>query len=56
MKHLARALQFIGMLEMGYGLFIGLYEGDINREIRFASIGGLLFFVGWLIQKRVGGK
>ena len=56
MNHLARAMQFIGLLEMGYGLFIGLYEGDIGREIRFAGIGGALFLIGWLLQRRLGGK
>ena len=56
MTHLARALQFIGLLEVGYGLFIGLYEGDISREVRFAGIGGALFVLGWLLQKRIGGK
>lgn len=56
MNHLARAMQFIGLLEMGYGLFIGLYEGDIGREIRFAGIGGALFLIGWLLQRGLGGK
>ena len=41
----------IGLIEVGYGLFIGLYEADIGRELRYASIGGALFLAGWLLQK-----
>lgn len=37
---------------MGYGLFVGLYEEDIGRELRLAIIGGLIFLAGWLLQKR----
>lgn len=56
MKVLARALQLVGLLEVGYGLFIGLFEGDIRRELWFTALGGAIFLVGWLIQKRLGGR
>ncbi|MDA0746020.1 MAG: hypothetical protein O2954_05835 [bacterium] len=56
MMILSRALQLVGLLEMGYGLFIGLYDGDIGRETRFAAIGGAIFLAGWLLQKRLKGK
>ncbi len=56
MMILSRALQLIGLIEMGYGLFIGFYEGDIGREIRFATIGGAIFLAGWLLQKRLKGQ
>ena len=54
MLFLARVLQLIGLIEVGYGLFVGFSEGDIGREIRFAAIGGAFFLAGWLIQKRLG--
>ena len=54
MGYLARGLQLIGLAEVGYGLFIGVFEGDIGREIRFAALGGLIFLAGWLVQKRAG--
>lgn len=53
MRLLARILQLAGLIYMGFGLFVGLYEEDIGREVRFAIIGGLIFTAGWLLQKRV---
>jgi hypothetical protein len=53
MRLLARTLQLAGLIYMGYGLFVGLYEEDIGREVRFAILGGLMFAAGWLLQKRV---
>ncbi|MCY3767353.1 MAG: hypothetical protein OXH06_18200 [Gemmatimonadetes bacterium] len=52
MRMLARTLQLAGLIYMGYGLFVGLYEEDIGRELRLAIIGGLIFLAGWLLQKR----
>jgi hypothetical protein len=52
MRLLARILQLAGLIYMGFGLFVGLYEEDIGREVRFAIIGGLIFTAGWLLQKR----
>lgn len=52
MRLLARTLQLAGLIYMGYGLFVGLYEEDIGRELRLAIIGGLIFLAGWLLQKR----
>ena len=52
MRLLARILQLAGLIYMGFGLFVGLYEEDIGREVRLAIIGGLIFTAGWLLQKR----
>ena len=54
MRLTSRVLQVLGLIEMGYGLFIGFHEEDIGRELRFAALGGILFLTGWLIQKRLG--
>lgn len=56
MRFLARALQLIGLLEVAYGLSLGLFESDIRRELWYSAIGGGIFFVGWLLQKRLGGR
>ena len=52
MNFVARILQLLGLIEAGYGLFIGLYEADIKRELMFAAFGAVLFLIGWLLQKR----
>ena len=57
MRYLARFLQLIGLLEMGFGLFTGVLqdlsagEGGLVVNLRHALIGGALFLAGWLIQK-----
>ena len=52
MLFFARLLQLLGLIEAGYGLFIGVYENDIKRELTFAAFGTFLFLVGWWLQKR----
>jgi hypothetical protein len=53
MNLISRIIQLLGLIEAGYGLFIGLYEGDIRRELMFGAFGTVLFLIGWLLQKRV---
>ena len=56
---LARTLQVIGILEMGYGLFVGVLQdlqtgqGGLALDLRHALIGGGCFLAGWLVQKRI---
>jgi hypothetical protein len=52
MRFVARIFQLLGLIEAGYGLFIGLYEQDIKRELVFGAFGAVLFFIGWIIQRR----
>ena len=52
MIFVARIIQLLGLIEVGYGLFIGLYEGDIKRELMFGAFGSVLFLIGWMLQKR----
>ena len=50
----ARGLQMIGLIEVGFGLFIGLYESDLTQELWHGGVGGAIFFAGWLLQRRPG--
>jgi hypothetical protein len=52
-RHLARALQLIGLIQVGFALALGLIEGDIAGELKLTAAGGALFFVGWWLQKWV---
>jgi len=62
MSYLARILQVIGILEMGYGLFngvildLGAGEGGLALNLRHALTGGAVFLAGWLLQRRQGQK
>lgn len=59
MRFLARTLQIIGILEMGYGVFAGILQdlqagqGGVALDLRHALIGGTSFLAGWLIQKKM---
>ena len=62
MSYLARTLQAIGILEMGYGLFVGVFQdfsagqGGLALNLRHAATGGAFFLAGWLLQKGQGRK
>ncbi|MGH7600628.1 MAG: hypothetical protein ACREOI_30090 [bacterium] len=52
----AKTIQAIGLFEVMYGLIIGLKDGNLGLEFRYAGIGLLIFGVGWLIEKKLGGR
>jgi hypothetical protein len=52
----AKIIQAIGLFEVMYGLIIGLKDDNLGLEFRYAGIGLLIFGVGWLIEKKLGGR
>jgi hypothetical protein len=46
-----RALQFVALLLLPFGLGAGLFGNNIPLEIRLLAIGGTLFVLGWLLTK-----
>jgi hypothetical protein len=52
----AKIIQAIGLFEVLYGLIVGLKDGNLRLEFRYAGIGLLIFGVGWLIEKKLGGR
>jgi hypothetical protein len=52
----AKIIQAIGLFEVMYGLIIGLKDDNLGLEFRYAGIGLLIFGIGWLIEKKLGGK
>jgi hypothetical protein len=52
----AKIIQAIGLFEVMYGLIIGLKDGNLGLEFRYAGIGAVIFGVGWLIEKKLGGR
>ena len=50
---LGKALQLIGICNVGFGLVHGLTnEGGLRFELRMLIIGSIVFFVGRLIEGR----
>jgi hypothetical protein len=52
----AKIIQAIGLFEVMYGLIIGLKDDNLGLEFRYAGIGLLIFGIGWLIEKKLGGR
>lgn len=52
----AKIIQAVGLFEVMYGLIIGLKDGNLGLEFRYAGIGLLIFGIGWLIEKKLGGR
>jgi hypothetical protein len=52
--YIAKGLQLSGLAAVGFGLFVGMTEGDaLMRELGIAALGAGLFYAGRLIETRV---
>ena len=49
---LAKALQAVGFADVGYGLYLGLTQGDLRKELFMALTGLAIFWVGRLLEAR----
>ena len=48
-----KALQLIGICNVGFGLIYGLStEGGLRFELRMLIVGSVLFFIGRMIEGR----
>ena len=47
-----RIFQIIGMVLLPIGLSIGLFQNNVQLEVRLLFIGGAFFVVGWLMARR----
>ena len=47
-----RFFQIVGMVLLPIGLSIGLFQNNVNLEVRLLWIGGAFFVVGWLMARR----
>lgn len=52
MFYVAKFLQALGMGILGIGLLIGMQTQDTRSELKMLAAGGVVFFVGWLVEKR----
>lgn len=49
---LGRLFMLAGLIILPVGLSIGLFEDNLELEVRLLFIGGALFVVGWLLMKK----
>jgi hypothetical protein len=49
----AKALQAIGVIDVGFGLFLGMTtDGGLWRELELTVVGLGIFYVGRLLERR----
>jgi len=48
----AKVLQAIGFADVGYGLYVGLSQGDLWKELYMALTGLAIFWAGRLLERR----
>lgn len=50
---IAKTLQLMGILEVTYALVMGI-RGELSeaRELTILAIGGVVFTLGWLLERR----
>lgn len=50
---IGKIVMLIGMATVGFGLYLGLtLEEGMTQELRMLLAGSLIFFAGWMLQKR----
>ena len=47
----AKVLQAIGFADVGYGLFVGMTQGDLWKELYIALTGFAVFCAGRLLER-----
>ena len=47
----AKVLQAIGFADVGYGLFVGMTQGDLWKEL-YMALTGVAFFYTWRLLER----
>jgi hypothetical protein len=47
-----RLCQLVGMILLPIGLSIGLFQNNVQLEVRLLFIGGAFFVVGWLMARK----
>ena len=52
MFYFAKVLQALGMGILGIGLLIGMQQQDTTSELKMLAAGGVVFFIGWVVEKR----
>ena len=50
---LAKVVQLMGLLTVGYGFYLGLkLEQGMVEELRLLLAGSCIFMAGWFLQKK----
>ena len=47
----SRLLQMAGIILLAYALYFGIAVGSMGKELTLLGIGGVVFYIGWFIQK-----
>lgn len=51
MYYLTKILQIFGIFLLGEALYFGIAKNNMGKEMTLLSIGGAIFFIGWMLQR-----
>lgn len=49
---IGRLLQLIALLILPVALMVGLFQNNVQLEVRLLFIGGAIFTIGWLLARK----
>jgi len=49
---IGRLLQIAGLIVLPIGFSYGMFQDNVQLEVRLLFVGGALFVVGWLLSRR----
>ncbi|HHT9124219.1 MAG TPA: hypothetical protein ACFYD6_00200 [Candidatus Brocadiia bacterium] len=52
MYYIPKVLQIFGIFLLGEALYFGIFRHNMGKEMMLLTVGGAVFFIGWIIQKR----
>lgn len=52
MYYVPKILQIFGIFLLGEALYFGIFRHSMGKEMTLLAIGALVFFIGWIMQKR----
>ncbi|MGR3320003.1 MAG: hypothetical protein ACUZ8O_16160 [Candidatus Anammoxibacter sp.] len=47
----SRLMQIAGIILLAYALYFGIAVGSMGKELTLLGVGGVIFYIGWAIQK-----
>lgn len=56
MLFFAKTLELIGITNLAFALYQGIFKASMRNEYAFFFIGSAIFAIGWLIQRQVEKK
>lgn len=55
MYYVPKIIQIFGIFLLGEALYFGIFRQNMGKEMMLLAIGGTVFYIGWILQRRKKG-